>query len=596
MNIDAVIRRAYLSLEDGDFDKANELFDQVLNEEPENALAYVGLLCAELKVKNERELANCPSPIEGLNNFKRAVRFGDDALAERLKGYNRAIINRINAESKENYYLDAIKQFTAVIKMREETEEQCLQKFEAISAAAERFRALGDYKDALAHVNKCESEAQTAKALSEKRKEEKLEARRKKKKGMRKKLKALIITVVIIGVGILGFMGFRWACDKLNTHYSRAAYTAFNNGDYEKAKKLYTKSVWFYVHTKYGASSASNSSYFIQRYEEQCERTKLTVEAFEHIYNGDYEKGNAIFDSQDVTIRDLPEKVVEEQLPRMLDKLDPVQVEMDMKSIYWVNQDGTVGRIGGNPIVDGWTNISKIRVNAMSDSGMDSYVAGLRSDGVLINTAYTSHSIRNVADFDIVLVPGYERDSYIDYPVIVAARTDGKATWYAGDYEPSPLSGLDQLAGWSDIKQIRARGDYAYISISDPDRMFPEEYAHINSGSMSVVEVIGETGDGSILSSAYNIKISYPSADEIARGIAGDITSNKGWGYVLDSLYGGYTLNSSGKSKARVDVSPAFTYNVFPGASDSLSMSTANNGFYSLIKGSDGKWGVKKHQ
>ena len=72
MNVDAVVRRAYLLLEDGDFSRATELLNQALNEEPENALPlYVGLLCAELKVHSENELANCKVPIADHNNFKR---------------------------------------------------------------------------------------------------------------------------------------------------------------------------------------------------------------------------------------------------------------------------------------------------------------------------------------------------------------------------------------------------------------------------------------------------------------------------------------------------------------------------------------------
>jgi len=117
MNVDALIRRAFMSLEDGDFDKANELLDQVLNEEPENASAYVGLLCAEFRVRSEQDLANCSAPIDQSVNFKRAVRFGDPALAERLNGYNSAIVNRLNMEAKENLYSDVVQQFETVKQM-----------------------------------------------------------------------------------------------------------------------------------------------------------------------------------------------------------------------------------------------------------------------------------------------------------------------------------------------------------------------------------------------------------------------------------------------------------------------------------------------
>jgi hypothetical protein len=47
---DPILKRAFLSLEDGDFQKAGELLEHVLNLEPENARAYVGKLMIERQV------------------------------------------------------------------------------------------------------------------------------------------------------------------------------------------------------------------------------------------------------------------------------------------------------------------------------------------------------------------------------------------------------------------------------------------------------------------------------------------------------------------------------------------------------------------
>jgi hypothetical protein len=45
-----LLRRAFLSLEDGDWAKADELLEQVLNADPENSKAYIGKLCVELQI------------------------------------------------------------------------------------------------------------------------------------------------------------------------------------------------------------------------------------------------------------------------------------------------------------------------------------------------------------------------------------------------------------------------------------------------------------------------------------------------------------------------------------------------------------------
>lgn len=49
-NADAVLRRAFMFLEDGDFKSADEYFDRVLDNDPENGEAYLGKLLVEKKI------------------------------------------------------------------------------------------------------------------------------------------------------------------------------------------------------------------------------------------------------------------------------------------------------------------------------------------------------------------------------------------------------------------------------------------------------------------------------------------------------------------------------------------------------------------
>ena len=85
---DPITRRAFLLIEDGDWEKADELFEQALNNNPENSKAYIGKLLAELRLNSEDELKNSSAPtIKESNYFKKALRFADDNYRKKLQSY-----------------------------------------------------------------------------------------------------------------------------------------------------------------------------------------------------------------------------------------------------------------------------------------------------------------------------------------------------------------------------------------------------------------------------------------------------------------------------------------------------------------------------
>ena len=51
-NASALLKRGYMALEDGEWDKADEFFEEVLNQDAESAEAYIGKLLAKTKVSN----------------------------------------------------------------------------------------------------------------------------------------------------------------------------------------------------------------------------------------------------------------------------------------------------------------------------------------------------------------------------------------------------------------------------------------------------------------------------------------------------------------------------------------------------------------
>lgn len=99
-NAAPLVKRAFMSLEDGDFAKADDFCEQALNLDPENARAWLGKLMAQLKVRNEEDLKNQAQSFDGNGNYQKALRFGDEALKAQLKGDIEFINNRNEHDRK----------------------------------------------------------------------------------------------------------------------------------------------------------------------------------------------------------------------------------------------------------------------------------------------------------------------------------------------------------------------------------------------------------------------------------------------------------------------------------------------------------------
>ena len=148
-SIASLLRRAFLFLEDGEWSKADEFCEQVLNLDPENAQAYLGKLMAELHVNNQEDLKNCPQPFDSQNNYKKAMRFGDKSLQkkltdavsfikdrnenDRLMGIYNSAVKAMNAARNELAYKSAAATFRTILgfKNADDLAEQCLALAEA---------------------------------------------------------------------------------------------------------------------------------------------------------------------------------------------------------------------------------------------------------------------------------------------------------------------------------------------------------------------------------------------------------------------------------------------------------------------------------
>ena len=96
---DALLKRVFVFLKEGDWERANAYCERVLDIDLENARAYIGKLCAELKVSNEANLANQIVPLNNRTNYQKALRFADKNTRAKLEEYNQIISERY-AENK----------------------------------------------------------------------------------------------------------------------------------------------------------------------------------------------------------------------------------------------------------------------------------------------------------------------------------------------------------------------------------------------------------------------------------------------------------------------------------------------------------------
>lgn len=85
--IQNLLKRAFMFLEEGKWVDANALLENVLNQDAENAQAYVGKLMIELRVRSAEKIGELPILIDGSINYMRIMQFGDENLKKAFAAY-----------------------------------------------------------------------------------------------------------------------------------------------------------------------------------------------------------------------------------------------------------------------------------------------------------------------------------------------------------------------------------------------------------------------------------------------------------------------------------------------------------------------------
>ena len=134
-----LLRRAFLFLEDGEFDHADEYAEKVLDIDPECAEAYIVKLLIELRLRKVSDLPQCKNPISSSHNYQKAIRFASPKYRETIEGYNNAIINRNETARKDSIYASGVE----------------AMRYRRFDEAVEFFQRITNYKDSAQKIEDC---------------------------------------------------------------------------------------------------------------------------------------------------------------------------------------------------------------------------------------------------------------------------------------------------------------------------------------------------------------------------------------------------------------------------------------------------------
>ena len=275
-NTAPLLRRAFMFLEDDNWQSADEYCEKVLDLEPENAEAYLGKLMAELHVRRQEDLPDCEQPFDRSSSFQKAVRFGDETLSAALNGYIRHInernenarltgiynsaVNAMNSARTEAAYKAAASAFKTIpgFKDADVLAEQCLEHAEVCrkdtvyvnartqmtgeevggyESAIRTFRTISGWRDADKQILACQRKIEEIKAkeeadrLERERKAEELRIAAEQAAKKRKRTIAIVTPIIVV---CIAFVIVLFTVILPSIRYNKAV-ELYNAGQYEEA-------------------------------------------------------------------------------------------------------------------------------------------------------------------------------------------------------------------------------------------------------------------------------------------------------------------------------------------------------------------------
>lgn len=146
-NSEALLKRAFMLLEDAEWQRADDILEQVLNYEPENAMVYVGKLMIDIKVNKKENLGNRAVDFSDNTNYQKAVRFGNGELRQNLELYKNGALQRMEYVKAEKIQQAKdisirLKQQQEQFKQQKKINDECLKTIKDNDKAINQRRIL----------------------------------------------------------------------------------------------------------------------------------------------------------------------------------------------------------------------------------------------------------------------------------------------------------------------------------------------------------------------------------------------------------------------------------------------------------------------
>ena len=162
----ALLERAFMFLEDGDWAKADIYCESVLDQEPKCAEAYLGKLMAEVKVRKKEDLSKAKEPLDQSDSYTKVMRFADEGIRESLSKakelqHNEQLYTEamacMTAASDEDAYRSASQKFLLLGSYKDSSSrrEQCLQRADRIIADRRQREEIKRKEDIYSRAEKC---------------------------------------------------------------------------------------------------------------------------------------------------------------------------------------------------------------------------------------------------------------------------------------------------------------------------------------------------------------------------------------------------------------------------------------------------------
>lgn len=443
-----LLRRGGIALKDKEWKKAAQFFDRVLNTDPENAEAYLGLVMAEAELSSQfyfEEAYTDPDNYFQIsnNNFRHAKEYAGPELnawfewleKQKKAKREREVVEakmeqeRREAEAEERRQQESAKKYASAreheqVVCDEEKSDDLYAAVNVLHAAAQEFRCLGPYKDSLQRAEACEQRAirlaEKAKAVviaqieQEQIAAEERAARNKKVGIIVIAIMAVIaIIVVIVTQIIIPASKYREAESLLiSSDTVGAAMTFGAAGNYQDAQER-SLTLWNELTVRDTISAGQNHTVGL--------RSDGTVVAVGNNGSGQCD---------------------------VLDWKNIVAVAAGSFYTVGLHTDGTVVATGQNKYgecnVSNWKNIAAV---AVAEGG--SHTVGLHTDGTVVATGANEYGQCNVSRWkNIVAVAAggsYTVGLCADGTVVAVGKND---------------DGQCNVSNWKNIAAVAAGGSY----------------------------------------------------------------------------------------------------------------------------------------